>query len=119
MEAIVDAYGPEEQAMGWYYYLQDRLAVPFRARCVAERTASPLREGETVTVSGMAPEDDCRAEMVVLTEWAGRRRLALLGRARVPALRLSRWARSRPSRRPPSAGSAHRQRGENGARGGA
>lgn len=21
MEIIVDAYGPEEQAMGWYYYL--------------------------------------------------------------------------------------------------
>jgi hypothetical protein len=21
MEAVVDAYGPEEQAMGWYYYL--------------------------------------------------------------------------------------------------
>jgi len=24
-EIIVDAYGPEEQAMGWYYYLQDTL----------------------------------------------------------------------------------------------
>ena len=22
MEIIVDAYGPEEQAMGWYYYLK-------------------------------------------------------------------------------------------------
>ncbi len=21
MEAVVDAYGPDEQAMGWYYYL--------------------------------------------------------------------------------------------------
>lgn len=21
MEIVVDAYGPEEQAMGWYYYL--------------------------------------------------------------------------------------------------
>lgn len=29
MEAVVDAYGPEEQAMGWYYYLADRLAFPF------------------------------------------------------------------------------------------
>ena len=37
MEAIVDAYGPEEQAMGWYYYLQDRIAAPFAARCVEER----------------------------------------------------------------------------------
>jgi len=24
-EIIVDANGPEEQAMGWYYYLQDTL----------------------------------------------------------------------------------------------
>lgn len=24
MEIIVDAYGPEEQAMGWYYYLASR-----------------------------------------------------------------------------------------------
>ena len=28
MEAIVDAYGAEEQAMGWYYYLDDRLVSP-------------------------------------------------------------------------------------------
>jgi hypothetical protein len=25
-EAIVDAYGPEEQAMGWYYYLDPKLS---------------------------------------------------------------------------------------------
>jgi hypothetical protein len=29
-EIIVDAYGPEEQAMGWYYYLQERLVFPFQ-----------------------------------------------------------------------------------------
>ena len=23
-EAIVDAYGPEEQALGWYYYLEEQ-----------------------------------------------------------------------------------------------
>lgn len=31
MEIIVDADGPEEQAMGWYYYLEEKLAFPFRA----------------------------------------------------------------------------------------
>ena len=31
MEIIVDANGPEEQAMGWYYYLEDRLHFPFTA----------------------------------------------------------------------------------------
>jgi hypothetical protein len=25
-DIIVDAYGPEEQAMGWYYYLQEKLS---------------------------------------------------------------------------------------------
>ena len=25
MEIIVDAFGPEEQAMGWYYYLEEKL----------------------------------------------------------------------------------------------
>jgi hypothetical protein len=26
-EAIVDAYGPEEKAMSWYYYLRDMLVL--------------------------------------------------------------------------------------------
>jgi len=46
MEIIVDAYGPEEQAMGWYCYLEEKLAFPFRAKCIAERRISPLREGD-------------------------------------------------------------------------
>jgi hypothetical protein len=28
MEIIVDAYGGEEQALGWYYYLDDRFSFP-------------------------------------------------------------------------------------------
>ena len=31
-EVIVDAYGPEEQAMSWYYHLQDKIRFPFRAK---------------------------------------------------------------------------------------
>ncbi len=72
MEAIVDAYGPEEQAMGWYYYLQDKMTFPFKARCIQARSISPLREGEEVTVASMAPEDDCMREMFVLVNWQGR-----------------------------------------------
>ena len=34
-EAVVDAYGPEERAMGWYYYLDDKISFPFSAECVA------------------------------------------------------------------------------------
>ena len=37
MEVVVDANGPEEQAMGWYYYLADNLSFPFKARCIMER----------------------------------------------------------------------------------
>lgn len=65
MEIIVDAYGPEEQAMGWYYYLEDKLQFPFTATCIADRAISPLRKGEKVEVLEMAPEDECRHEMFV------------------------------------------------------
>ena len=39
-EAIVDASGPEERAMGWYYYLEDRLRFPFEARCIVAKVIS-------------------------------------------------------------------------------
>ncbi len=73
MEIIVDAYSPEEQALGWYYSLEDRLGFPFAARCVAERVVSPLRVGEQVSVVGMAPEEECEHDMLVLIRWEGRR----------------------------------------------
>ena len=75
-EAVVDAYGPEEQAIGWYYYLQDRLYFPFRARCIAERVTSPLRGGDKVEVTEMAPEAECEHEMFVMIRW-NRRTLAV------------------------------------------
>ena len=36
-EAIVDA-GPEERAMGWYYYLENQLRFPFQARCITAKS---------------------------------------------------------------------------------
>lgn len=69
MEIIVDAYTPEEQAMGWYYYLEDKLNFPFRARCVAPTKISPLRKGEIVEVVAMAPEDGCTHGMIVIVKW--------------------------------------------------
>ena len=53
-EAVVDAYGPEEQAMGWYYYLENKVSFPFQAKCIASKVVSPLRKGETVEVRRMA-----------------------------------------------------------------
>lgn len=69
MEIIVDCYGPEEQAMGWYYSLEGKLSFPFLARCIAQRAISPLRVGDEVEIVGMAPEEECAHEMFVLTRW--------------------------------------------------
>lgn len=73
MEIIVDAYGEIEHAMGWYYYLEDKLNFSFKARCVAERRTSPLAEGQVVRVEAMAPEDECMHEMFVEVCWQGRK----------------------------------------------
>jgi Calcium binding len=72
-EAIVDAYGPEEQALGWYYYLENKIRFPFRARCTVAKAVSPLRKGETVEVGRLAPEDSCSSDMFVLIRWKGRK----------------------------------------------
>jgi hypothetical protein len=69
MEAVVDAYNSEERAMGWYYYLEERLKFPFKARCKSKREISPLRVGEEVEVVGMAPEKKCESEMFVRLRW--------------------------------------------------
>jgi Calcium binding len=53
IEIIVDANGPEEQAMGWYYYLQDQLQFPFKATCIDKRSISPLRVNDEVEVLDM------------------------------------------------------------------
>src|ERR1035437_11001978 len=71
-EIIVDAYGPEERAMGWYYYLEDKVHFPFQAKCIAAKATSPLRRGEPVEVRGMADEDTCSSDMLVQIQWQGR-----------------------------------------------
>ena len=71
-EIIVDAYGEEERALGWYYYFEEKLNFPFKAKCVAQRTISPLVLGEEVRVVGMAQEEDCDHEIFVLIDWQGR-----------------------------------------------
>jgi len=72
-EILVDAYGPEEQAMAWYYYLGDKLSFPFAARCTKVRSISPLRKGEEVEVVGLAKEEDCEREIFVLVQFGGRK----------------------------------------------
>jgi hypothetical protein len=72
MEIVVDAYGPEEQALGWHAYLSDTLHFPFSARCTVARTISPLEPREVVEVVGMATEEECQHEMFVLIRWKQR-----------------------------------------------
>ena len=72
MEIVVDAYAEHERALGWYYYLEDKLAFPFKAKCIAPREISPLKRGEEVEVVGMPSEDECEREMFVTVEWEKR-----------------------------------------------
>jgi hypothetical protein len=69
MEIIVDAYGPEEQSMGWYYYLEEQFQFPFTVVCIAKRAISPLQVKDEVDVIGMAPEEECEKEMFVTIRW--------------------------------------------------
>jgi Calcium binding len=72
LEIIPDAYGPEEQALSWYYYLEEHLQFPFEAECVSDRSTSPLRIGDKVGVVGMPTEEDCEHEMLVNIRWSER-----------------------------------------------
>ena len=69
MEIIVDAYGSKEQAMGWYYYLEETLSFPFLTKCITKRTISPLKIGDEIDVYAMAPENECENEMFVMIPW--------------------------------------------------
>jgi hypothetical protein len=69
MEVVVDAYGPEERAMGWYYYLDDKISFPFTEECIATNKRTPLKEGERVSVAQMSGEDYCQHDMYVDIFW--------------------------------------------------
>jgi hypothetical protein len=69
MEIVVDAYTAEEAAMGWYYYLEDKLQFPFPAVLI-DGASHPERKN-TVQVVGMASEDECEQEMFVEIQWEG------------------------------------------------
>ena len=71
-EIVVDAHNAEEQAMGWYYYLEAQLRFPFRAKCIALRAISPVRKGQEVEVVGLAPAEECGREMFITVRWEPR-----------------------------------------------
>jgi len=65
-EVIVDAYDSIERAMSWYYYLEAKLRFPFAASCIVRRQSSPLKVGERIEVVGLASEDECMSEVLVV-----------------------------------------------------
>ena len=71
-EIIVDANGPEEQVMGWYCYLENKLRFPFQARCIVSNSVSPLRKGEVVEAFSVVQEETCSGDMLVLIRWRDR-----------------------------------------------
>ena len=73
MEIVVDAYDEWERAMGWYYYLEDRLSFPFKAKCIRQELRSPLKKGDVVEVTAMAPEKECEYDMFVEIQWEKRK----------------------------------------------
>lgn len=72
MEITIDAYGPEEQAISWYYYLEETLSFPFLAICILEKQTSLLRRDDKVKILGMASEEICEHDMLVEIRWKGR-----------------------------------------------
>jgi hypothetical protein len=67
-DIVVDAYDEIERAMGWYCYLQDKLQMPFKAKCKSARATSPLEVGKETEVVEMADEDDCMSEIFVIVK---------------------------------------------------
>lgn len=59
MEIVVDAYDETERAMGWYYYLDERLKFPFAAKWITKSSALEIE------VVSMASEDECSEDMLV------------------------------------------------------
>jgi Calcium binding len=52
--------------------LADRLRFPFRARCLVQRSTSPLEVGDEVEVIAMGSDEDCEHEMFVSIRWKRR-----------------------------------------------
>jgi Calcium binding len=64
-EIILDADDKEERAMGWYFYLDETLNIPFMAKWTKKSRKSSAVEEKQVEVLGMAPDDECLKDMYV------------------------------------------------------
>jgi len=64
-EIVVDAYDAEEKAMGWYYYLADKISFPFLAKWKKTNKKTGAIAEKEVEVIDMASADDCERSMYV------------------------------------------------------
>ena len=64
-EIVVDAYDESERAMGWYYYLQDKITFPFLAIWKKTNKKTGAIATKEIEVIGMASEEDCESNMYV------------------------------------------------------
>ncbi len=71
-DTLIEEIGETALAFGWYYYLDGQIVFPFTAKCIAERATSPLRLGDVIEVFDLAPEDECKHDMLVRILWQGR-----------------------------------------------
>ena len=65
-EIIVDCYDEEEEMMGWYYYLQEKLTFPFTAKYRSSAKGRGKKTTQLLQVVGMADEDECNREIQVM-----------------------------------------------------
>ena len=56
-EIIVDAYGDEEQAMSWYYYMEENMEFPMQAK-VKLRLRGGKTEEKAVKIVEIDPESE-------------------------------------------------------------
>jgi hypothetical protein len=93
-DIVVDAYNETERALGWYYYLEQQITFPFAARFNStltnlnpnSRARSPLRKEDRVSVIGLAEEDDCMSDVLVVVEFKGAEFIAPLAQLECNAL---------------------------------
>ena len=72
-QAIVDAYGSEERAMGWYYYLENQSRFPFEARCTFPRLFRRSGKVKPPRSYAWPRKHVCEHDMLVQIRWQGRK----------------------------------------------
>ncbi len=64
-DVVVDAYDESERAMGWYYYLQDKISFPFLAKWKKKTKKTGAIAEKEIEVLDMASAEDCESNMYV------------------------------------------------------